>query len=248
VLSENYAEKRVFGLWGSNPCARTRPAINSMFPEPLLSRTYRTGVLAVLVVDDPDDAVPLAKALLAGGVDCMELTLRTPTAMEALRRIRAEVPDMLAGVGTVLSPELVDEAVAAGAAFGVAPGMNPRVVAAARSAGLPFAPGVCTPTDIEIAVEAGCTLLKFFPAEPCGGLAYLRSVAAPFAHLGVRFIPLGGIGAQHAARYLAEPCIHALGGSWIAPREMIQRKEWAAITRNAREVADIVKRVREGAA
>lgn len=219
-----------------------------MFPEPLSSRLQRTGVLAVLMLDDADDAVPLAKALIAGGVDCMELTLRTPAAMEALRRIRAEVPEMLGGVGTVLSPELVQEAVAAGAAFGVAPGMNPRVVAAARAAGLPFAPGVCTPTDIEIAIEAGCKLLKFFPAEPCGGLPYLRSIAAPFAHLGVRFIPLGGIGAENAARYLAEPSILALGGSWIAPRELIQRKDWAGITRNAREAADIVKRARGGVA
>lgn len=219
-----------------------------MFPEPYFSRLHRTGVVAVLVVDDAADAVPLANALLAGGVDCMELTLRTPAAMDALRRIRENAPDMMAGVGTVLSPAQVQEAVAAGAVFGVAPGMNPRVVAAAQAAGLPFAPGVCTPSDVELAVEAGCRLLKFFPAEPCGGLAYLLSIAAPFAHLGVRFIPLGGIGADNAEHYLAKPCIHALGGSWIAPREAIQRKDWAAITRNAREAADFVLRARGGAA
>ena len=208
---------------------------------------YRTGVIAVLMIDDANDAVPVAHALLAGGVDCIELTLRTPAAMEALRRLRAEVPAMTVGVGTILTPQQVNEVKAADAAFGVAPGMNPRVVAEARRAGLPFAPGVCTPTDIELAIEQGCALLKFFPSEPCGGLAYLRTIAAPFAHLGVKYIPLGGVGASNAEHYLKEPSVHALGGSWLAPRDLIQRKDWNAITTNAREASSIVKRVRGGA-
>ncbi len=209
---------------------------------------YRTGVIAVLMIDDASDAVPVAQALLAGGVDCIELTLRTPAAMEALRRIRAEVPEMLVGIGTILTPQQAQEVQAAGAAFGVAPGMNPRVVAAAKEVGLPFAPGICTPTDIELAIEQGCKLLKFFPSEPCGGLAYLRTIAAPFAHLGVKYIPLGGVGANNAEQYLKEPSVHALGGSWLAPRDLIQRKDWAAITANAREASAIVKQVRGGAA
>lgn len=221
---------------------------HSLFPEPLFSRLQRTGVVAVLVVDDPGHAVPLARALLAGGVDCMELTLRTPAAMEALRRVRAGVPEMLAGVGTILTPQQVNDVAAAGGAFGVAPGTNPRVIAEAARLGLPFAPGVCTPSDIELALEAGCRLLKFFPAEPAGGLAYLRSAAAPYAHLGVRFVPLGGIELQNAERYLSEPLVHALGGSWLAPREMIQRQDWATITANARQAADLVARVRGGRA
>ncbi len=218
------------------------------FPESLALRLQRTGVLAVLVIDDVDTAEPLAQALLAGGVDCMELTLRTPVAMEALRRIRRGVPEMLAGVGTILTPAQAREVAAADAAFGVSPGVNPRVLAEARRLGLPFAPGICTPSDIEIALEAGCRLLKFFPAEPCGGLPYLRSISAPFSHLGVRFLPLGGIDESNAERYLREPCIQALGGSWIAPRDMIAAKNWAAITANAQRATDLVASVRGGAA
>jgi 2-dehydro-3-deoxyphosphogluconate aldolase/(4S)-4-hydroxy-2-oxoglutarate aldolase len=205
-------------------------------------------VIAVLMIDDAADAVPVARALLAGGVDCIELTLRTPVAMESLHRIRAEVPEMVVGVGTILNVTQVNEVKAAGAAFGVAPGMNPRVVVEALRVGLPFSPGICTPTDIELAIEQGCRLLKFFPSEPSGGLAYLRTIAAPFAHLGVKYIPLGGVGAANAGQYLKEPSVHALGGSWLAPRDLIQRKDWNAITANAAEAAGIVKLVRGGAA
>jgi 2-dehydro-3-deoxyphosphogluconate aldolase/(4S)-4-hydroxy-2-oxoglutarate aldolase len=196
------------------------------------------------MIDDAVDAVPVARALLAGGVDGIELTLRTSVAMEALRRIRTELPEMTVGVGTILTLQQVHEVKEAGASFGVSPGMNPRVVAEAARIGLPFAPGVCTPTDIELAVEQGCRLMKFFPSEPCGGLPYLRTIAAPFAHLGVKYIPLGGVGAGNAEHYLREPCVQALGGSWLAPRELIAKKDWAAITANAREASEIVKRVR----
>ena len=221
---------------------------HSLFPEPLFSRLHRTGVVAVLVVDDPEHAVPLARALLAGGVVCMELTLRTPAAMEALRRVRGSVPEMLAGVGTILTPHQVNEVASAGGVFGVAPGTNARVIAEAARLGLPFAPGICTPSDIELALEAGCRLLKFFPAEPTGGLAYLRSAAAPYAHLGVRFVPLGGIELHTAEHSLSEPIGHALGGSWLAPRDVIQRQDWATITVNARHASDLVARVRGGTA
>lgn len=221
---------------------------NENFPEELLTRTYRSGVVAVLTLDEAEVAVPLAQALLAGGVDCIELTLRTEAALEALRRIRAEVPVMMVGIGTILTPQQVRSAKAGGATFGVAPGMNPRVVQAAKEAGLPFAPGVCTPTDIEHAVEQGCRLLKFFPSESSGGLPYLRNIAAPFAHLGVRYLPLGGVGAGNAEAYLREPMVHALGGSWIAPREAIQKRDWETITKNAGEVAAIVARIRKGVA
>lgn len=214
----------------------------------LHARLQRTGVIAVLMLDDANDAVPVARALLAGGVDCIELTLRTAAAMEALKRIRAEVPEMLVGVGTILTPQQVNDVKAAGAAFGVAPGMNSRVVSEAARIGLPFSPGVCTPTDIELAIEQGSRVLKFFPSEPCGGLAYLRTIAAPFAHLGVKYIPLGGVGADNAEQYLSEPSVLALGGSWLAPREAIQRKDWCIVTTNAAEASAIVKRVRGGAA
>ena len=210
------------------------------------ARLERTRVVAVLVIDNPADAVPLAHALLDGGVDAIELTLRTDAAMESIKRIHAEAPDILLGAGTVLTPQQVGEVKTAGAAFAVAPGMNPRVVAEARRVGLPFAPGVCTPTDIELAIEAGCRLLKLFPCEPVGGLQYLRSIAAPFAHLGIQFIPLGGVNKSNAESYLREPLVLALGGSWLAPRELIQRKDWNAVTANARELSEIVKRLNGG--
>jgi len=215
-----------------------------MFNEALRSHLHRSGVVSVLVIDDPADAVPAARALLAGGVDCMELTLRTPAAMEALLSIRGEVPEMIAGVGTILTPQQVGEVAAAGAAFGVAPGMNPRVVMEAKQTGLPFAPGVCTPSDIEAALECGCRVLKFFPSEPLGGMGYLKSISAPYAHLGLSFIPLGGVDAGNAESYLREPNILALGGSWIAPRDLIRNRDWAAITQRAAQVAEIVKNTR----
>ena len=212
--------------------------------ESLTHHLHQTGVVAVLMIDRAEDAVPLARALLAGGVDCIELTLRTEAALECLRRIKAEVPGMTIGTGTILTPQQVNEAKDAGASFGVAPGLNPRVVAEAQRIGLPFAPGVCTPTDIELALEAGCRTLKFFPSEPCGGLAYLRTISAPFLHLGVQFIPLGGVGPGNAAQYLQEPSVLALGGSWLAPKHLIAQADWAAITKLAREARDIVKQVR----
>jgi 2-dehydro-3-deoxyphosphogluconate aldolase/(4S)-4-hydroxy-2-oxoglutarate aldolase len=204
-----------------------------MIPPRLADVLQDTGVIAVLVIERVADAVPLARALLDGGVNVMELTLRTPVAMDALRAIRAEVPTMLAGIGTILTVQQVREVANAGAAFGVAPGTNRRVLEAARSCGLPFAPGIVTPSDIEAAVEAGCRLLKFFPAEPSGGLNYLNSIAAPFAHLGLRYVPLGGVQLDNMLQYLKNPHVLAVGGSWLAPRELIAEGQWSAITERA---------------
>jgi 2-dehydro-3-deoxyphosphogluconate aldolase/(4S)-4-hydroxy-2-oxoglutarate aldolase len=217
-----------------------------MFPESLQARLHHSGVIAVLIIEEVRSAVPLARALLEGGVDAIELTLRTPTALESLQRIRQEVPEILLGAGTILTPRQVAEAKEAGAMFGVAPGLNPRVVDEASHIGLPFAPGVCTPTEIELALERGCHALKLFPSEPSGGLPYLRTIAAPFTHLGVRFIPLGGITPANAPAYLEDPSVLALGGSWLAPRDRIQAEAWASITELAREASALVKRVRPG--
>jgi len=208
------------------------------------SRLYQNGVVAVLVIDDARDAVPVARALLAGGVRCIELTLRTPAAMEGVERICADVPEMVVGVGTVLTPRQVEEVKSAGAAFGVAPGMNPRVVTAAVQAGLPFFPGICTPTEIENALEMDCRILKFFPSEHSGGLSYLKSIAAPYEHLGVRFIPLGGIHTGNAESYLREPSVLALGGSWLGPRDLIRQRNWSAITELSSAASTLVRRVR----
>lgn len=211
------------------------------FSSEITDRLSATGVVAVLMIDDVDAAVPLAQALCDGGVDAMELTLRTPVAFAALREIRRHVPQMLAGIGTILTPAQIREAVAAGAAFGVSPGTNPVVVQTAHDHGLPFAPGIATPTDIEIAVSLGCRVLKFFPAEPSGGLSYLRSIAAPFLHLGVQFLPLGGVNSQNMVDYLADPTVLAVGGSWLAPRELIQSKNWDGLRARAAEASEIIR-------
>ena len=218
--------------------------MSTRFPDELSERIYRAGTIAVLVVDCVADAVPLAQALLAGGIDAMELTMRTPAAIDALRCIRAEVPQILAGIGTILQPQQVCDAAAAGAAFGVAPGMNPRVVAEARRVWLPFVPGVVTPSDIEQALECDCRLLKFFPAEPAGGLRYLKAIAAPYAHAGLRYLPLGGLTLENLEHYLADPLVHAVGGSWLAPRDLIQSRNWSQITDNARLAATVARKVR----
>jgi 2-dehydro-3-deoxyphosphogluconate aldolase/(4S)-4-hydroxy-2-oxoglutarate aldolase len=187
-------------------------------------------VVAVLILDRSEDAVPVAEALLAGGVTAMELTLRTPVALDALREVKRACPEMLAGIGTVLRPDQVTEVIDAGGDFAVSPGMNPRVVEKAIASGLPFAPGICTPSDIERALEYDRRLLKFFPAEPSGGLPYLRTIAAPYAHLGIKYLPLGGVSTVNMELYLREPVVGGIGGSWLAPREIIQRKNWAQIT------------------
>lgn len=203
--------------------------------DPFVAQTISVaGVIAVLVVDEARDAIPLARALLQGGIRVMELTLRTPTALEALRAIRTEVPEMTAGVGTILTVNQMHAAREAGAAFGVSPGCNPRLLEAARKVGFSFGPGVATPSDIETALEHGARLLKFFPAEPLGGLPYLHAMAAPYAHLGLRYIPLGGLTPANAGSYLSDPLVAAIGGSWIAPREVIKAQDWSTVVSNAR--------------
>lgn len=215
-----------------------------MLPDTVAARMSRSGVVAVVTVENPDDAGPIARALLDGGVGAIELTFRTARAAEALRRIRAEVPEILAGAGTLLDRAHVQAALAAGALFGVAPGCNPATLAAARECGLPFAPGVMTPTDMEIALEHGCRVLKYFPATNLAGPSALETMAAPFAHLGLRFIPLGGINLASLPQWLASPSVLCVGGSWLAPREVIQRKDWAALQRNAEQAA-VVARARK---
>ena len=185
----------------------------SQFPDNVLTTIRDTAVVAVLVIDEVKHAVPLARALLEGGVGAMALTLRTPAAIDALRAVVADVPEMLPGIGTILTPQQIVQVKEAGAAFGVAPGLNRRVVEAAKSVNLPFAPGVATPSDLEAALERGCRDVKFFPAEPSGGLPYLKSMAAPYAHLGVSFIPLGGLKTENLAQYLRSPLVAAVGGS-----------------------------------
>ena len=216
----------------------------NVFCSALAGRIRESANIAVVVIDNPDRAVPLARALLEGGVDVVELTLRTAAATEAIRRMTAEVPGMLVGAGTVLTPAQVAEAARAGAAFAVSPGLNPAVVKSAVDHGLSFAPGIMTPSEIEQALALGCGLLKFFPAEPAGGLSLLKSMASPYLHLGLRFIPLGGLNPENTAAYLASPLITACGGSWICTREEIEAEQWPRIREKAAQATRIAHSAR----
>jgi 2-dehydro-3-deoxyphosphogluconate aldolase/(4S)-4-hydroxy-2-oxoglutarate aldolase len=211
------------------------------FPKEIIDRLRRSGVVAGFSVNNVAHAVPLTRALLAGGIDAIELTLRTPAGMDSVKAICADVPEMLVGVGTILTPGTAVEVKAAGADFGVAPGMNARVVRAAQEAGLPFAPGIATPSDLEAAIELGCRFVKFFPAEAAGGLAYLRSMAAPYQHLGIEYFPLGGVNAENMSAYLREPYVPTVGGSWIVKKDLVDSEDWAGITARAAEVINILK-------
>lgn len=217
------------------------------FSPSLLSTIETGGVIAVLVIDRKEDAAPVAEALQAGGITSLELTLRTAAGIEALREIKKHFPALLVGAGTVLTPAQVSQVKAAGADFAVAPGTNHRVMAAAEAEGIPFGPGIATPSDIEAALEHGGNLLKFFPAEPTGGLAYLKTASAPYAHLGLKYIPLGGLTEQTMGTYLGEKSVAAIGGSWLAPRELIQARNWTEITARALRASDIVRQSRAGA-
>ena len=207
---------------------------------PVFARLYESRIVAVVMIDDADHAVPLAEALLRGGVKAIELTLRTEVAIEGLKNIAAQVREMLVGGGTILSPEQVQEVYEAGAAFGVSPGTNPKVLAAALEFGLPFAPGIATPSDIEVALEYHCTVLKFFPAEGLGGLSYLQNIAAPYRHLGLHYLPLGGINEDNLAEYVASPDVLAVGGSWLAPKAMLEAQNWSGIEALAKRAVDLV--------
>ncbi|MCB1122718.1 MAG: bifunctional 4-hydroxy-2-oxoglutarate aldolase/2-dehydro-3-deoxy-phosphogluconate aldolase [Verrucomicrobiae bacterium] len=210
-----------------------------MFPEDLHNQIKASKVVAVLVIDEARHAVPVARALLRGGISAMELTLRTQAALPALQAIRQEVPEMLAGIGTILTTHQVDQVVEAGAAFGVAPGTNAKIIQYALDRGLPFGPGIMTPSDIEAAIELGCRTLKYFPAETSGGLKHLSGIVAPYQHLGLDFIPLGGLNSKNMAEYLRSPLISAIGGSWIAKKDVINAEDWDTIEKNAREAREI---------
>ena len=200
------------------------------------------GVIPVIALDDPDDALPLAAALTDGGLPCAEVTFRTAAAEESIRRIAAAYPDMLVGAGTVLTTQQVDRAVAAGAKFIVSPGLNPNVVRHCLEKGVPAAPGCCTPSEIEQAIELGLSVVKFFPAEAMGGLKTIKALAAPYT--GLRFMPTGGINASNLRIYLEYPRVLACGGSWMVSKELIRAHDFAQITELVRQAAAIVRESR----
>ena len=204
----------------------------------------KEGIIAVVVIDNADHALPLSEALLKGGVNTIELTLRTPAALKAAELIKKNVPEICLGFGTVITEDQVKSVVDAGADFAVAPGCNPKIIAAAREHGLSFAPGVMTPSDIEMAVAEGCKILKFFPAKTTGGIDHLKSMSAPYQYLGLKFIPLGGVNMTNAESYLESPLISAIGGSWVAERSLINNEDWATITKNAAEITTLIRKIR----
>jgi 2-dehydro-3-deoxyphosphogluconate aldolase/(4S)-4-hydroxy-2-oxoglutarate aldolase len=192
-------------------------------------------VVPVVVVDDAAHAVPLARALVAGGLPVIELTLRTPAALDAIRAIADEVPEILLGAGTVVTPGQAKEALDAGAQFLVSPGSTPALLGAMADTGLPFLPGTATVSEVLAVLEAGFSELKFFPAEASGGAAFLKSVGAPVP--AARFCPTGGITAASAASYLALPNVGCVGGSWLTPADALAAGDWARVERLAREAA-----------
>lgn len=216
----------------------------AMKPE-IIKKIDDAGVIAVLVIDDVLHAVPTAKALLAGGINNIELTLRTPEAIDCIKAIQNEVPEITMGIGTVLTTKQVEAVAKLGVDFAVAPGCNANVLKAAQENGLSFAPGVMTPSEIETALEYGCRVIKYCPAEPAGGLTFLKNMAGPYGYLGLTFIPLGGLNLNNARAYLESPLITAIGGSWIANRPLIQNEQWETITQNAKDISDLIADVRK---
>jgi 2-dehydro-3-deoxyphosphogluconate aldolase/(4S)-4-hydroxy-2-oxoglutarate aldolase len=202
----------------------------------------RLGLVPVVEIPDAALAGPLGQALLAGGLPCAEITFRTSSAAAAIAVLRRECPDLLVGAGTVLTPAQVDAAADAGATFIVAPGFNPATLERARARGLPMIPGVCTPTEIEQALSHGVDVLKFFPAEAAGGVAFLRAVSAPYKN--VRFIPTGGVSASNLASYLALPQVLACGGSWMVSQGLLLRGDFEAIRRLTSEAVAVAAAAR----
>jgi 2-dehydro-3-deoxyphosphogluconate aldolase/(4S)-4-hydroxy-2-oxoglutarate aldolase len=194
----------------------------------LLALFKAARVVPVLTIERVADAVPLARALVAGGVRTLEVTLRTPAAIEAAKAIMAGVPDAVVGIGTILDADDLARAVALGAKFGISPGATPDLLKAAAASALPFSPGIATASELMQALAHGFDLVKFFPAEPSGGIKALRALAGPFPQ--ARFCPTGGIGEANASAWLSEPNVVAVGGSWLCPTAEIRSGDWSGIT------------------
>ncbi len=205
----------------------------------VVQRLGELRIAPVIVIDDAANAVPLATALRDGGLPCAEITFRTAAAVESLRRITAEVPDVFAGAGTVLSTRQAEEAVQAGARFIVAPGFNAAVVDYCLERGVPVFPGVCTPTEVDMALQKGLRTVKFFPAEAIGGLPLLKAISAPFGE--VRFIPTGGVNLRNLPSYLAFRKVVACGGSWMAPNEWIAAQAFDRVRAETTRAVAVVR-------
>ena len=200
------------------------------------------GIVPVVVIKKEEDAYPLGKALIGGGLPCAEVTFRTDAAASAIRTMSASFPQMLVGAGTVISTDQVDEACKAGAKFIVSPGFDPDVIDYCLDKGIPVIPGICTPTEALLGIKRGLNVLKFFPAEQAGGPDMIKAMAAPFP--GIRFMPTGGINAQNLASYLSLKCVAACGGSWMVKSDLIENADWAGIEELSREAVHLAKAAR----
>lgn len=208
----------------------------------IYSKIEETGIIPVVVLDRVKDAAPLAKALCDGGLPCAEVTFRTEAAEEAIRVMAEKYPQMLVGAGTVLTTDQVNKAVEAGAKFIVSPGLNPTVVDYCVKRGITIIPGCSTPSDVEVAMEYGIKVVKFFPAEPAGGLNYIKAISAPYSN--VRFMPTGGINPKNVSSYLECPAILACGGSWMVKKNLVQEGKFDEIEKLVREVVELVSEAR----
>ncbi len=208
----------------------------------ILDEIEKIGIVPVVVIEDVKDAEPLAKALCDGGLPCAEVTFRTQAAEESIRIMAEKFPEMLIGAGTVLTTDQVDRAVAAGAKFIVSPGLNPRIVKYCVEKNIPMTPGCSSASDIEQALEHGLEVVKFFPAEPAGGLNMIKALAAPYD--GVKFMKTGGINANNVKEYLKYNRILACGGSWMVKGDLIKAGDFAKITELTKEAVEIVKESR----
>ena len=204
----------------------------------------KAGIVPVIVIEDEAQAVPLAKALVKGGLPVLEVTFRTKAAAGAIAAIRREVPDAIVGAGTLLTVEQLRAAKAAGAAFGVAPGFDPAIIAGAKAAELPFCPGIATASELSQALTAGCEMVKFFPAEASGGVKMIKNLLGAFRFTGVRFMPTGGVKPENVGDYLAVPEIVGCGGTWLVPKDALAAGDFAKIEALAAEASALVKRLR----
>ena len=208
----------------------------------MMKKLQKLGIVPVVVLNSEEDALPLAERLVKGGLPCAEVTFRTAAAEESIRRMVKAYPDMIVGAGTVLTCEQADRAIDAGAKFIVSPGLNPKVTEYVLKKGVPMTPGVCTPTEVEAALQFGLDVVKFFPAEPSGGLKMIKAMAAPY--VGLSFMPTGGISAANVREYLAYDRIGACGGSWMVSGSLVKEGKFDEIENLVREAAGIVKEIR----
>ena len=208
----------------------------------MMQQLKKIGIIPVVVLNDVKDALPLAERLMKGGLPCAEVTFRTDAAEDSIRRIAKEFPDMIVGAGTVLTTEQADRAIGAGSKFVVSPGFNPKVTEYVLKKGVPMTPGVCTPTEIEAAMSLGLDVLKFFPAEPSGGLGMIKAVCAAYVKL--QIMPTGGINANNVRDYVKYDRIVACGGSWMVNGKLISEGKFDEIETLVREAANIVKEIR----